>query len=81
VSWDVRLTDTQSHEAGIIDELVSRLNKRKGAFEKLLGVKLKKVMGTYISTWVDAYSTYDPDTNTVEATTTLSVTFDTGMDE
>jgi hypothetical protein len=77
-NWDVRLVDTQSYELGILDDLVTRLNKRKKIFEKLIKKMLTRVVSASLSTWVDAYSTYDPEANTVEATTTLSVTFDIG---
>lgn len=75
VNWDVRLIDTQSFELDQIDTLISRLNKRKAVFEKLLGKRLTNVVGASLSTWVDGYSTYDPETNKVDATTTLSVTY------
>jgi len=75
VSWDVRLIDTQSLELDQIDTLLARLNKRKAVFEKLLGKKLTNVVGASLSTWVDSYGTYDPETNKVEATTSLSVTY------
>jgi hypothetical protein len=77
-NWDVRLIDTQQYELGILDDLVTRLNKRKKIFEKLIKKVLTRVVSASLSTWVDAYSTYDPENNTVEATTTLSVTFDIG---
>ena len=77
-NWDVRLVDTQEYELTILDELVTRLNKRKTVFEKLLKKTLSRVTGASLSTWVDGYSTYDPETNTAEANTTLSVTFDIG---
>jgi|GEM_PF-2387078 len=78
VSWDVRLVDTQEFELDVLDSLAARLNKRKTVFEKLLGKKLALVSSASLSTWADGYSTYDPETNKVDATTTLSVTFDLG---
>ena len=78
VSWDVRLTDTVSHELSILDDLTSRLNKRKTIFEKLLGKRLTRVVSANINTWVDGYTTYDPERNRAEATTNLVVTFDIG---
>lgn len=75
-NWDVRLTDPQSFEMDVLDELVSRLNKRKAVFEKLLGKKLNRVVSASLNTWADGYSSYDPETNTVDATTTLSISFD-----
>lgn len=77
-NWDVRLTDTQSFETSVLDQLVTRLNKRKTVFEKLLKKKLNRVVSASIYTWADGYGTYDPETNKVEATTTLNVTFDLG---
>ncbi len=74
-SWDVRLLDTQSYETNLIDELLVRLNKRKTLFEKLLGKKLTDVSGASMNTWVDGYTSYDPEANTADAQTTLSVTF------
>lgn len=77
-NWDVRLQDTQSYELANLDMLIKRLNDRKVVFEKLLGRKLTKVIGASLYTYVDGYGTYDPETNKVDATTTLSVTFDIG---
>jgi len=77
-SWDVRLVDTQKYELDNLDTLIKRLNDRKVVFEKLLGRKLTQVIGASLYTYVDGYGTYDPETNTVDATTTLSVTFDIG---
>ena len=77
-NWDVRLVDTLSFESKILDQLVSRLNKRKSIFEKLLGKRLTRVLSASLNTWVDGYATYDPDTNKADATATLSVTFDPG---
>lgn len=78
VNWDVRLVDTQAFELDNVDDLITRLNKRKTVFEKLLGKKLTQVVGASLSTWVDSYGSYDPEVNKVDATTTLSVTFDLG---
>lgn len=78
VNWDVRLVDTQDYEMALLDSLISKVNKRKTVFQKLLGKKLTNVTGASLSTWVDGWSTYDPDTNKADATTTLSITFDTG---
>lgn len=77
-NWDVRLVDTLSHETKVLNELTDRLQKRKTVFEKLFGRKLSRVLSASINTWVDGYGTYDPETNTADATTTLSVTFDPG---
>lgn len=75
VNWDVRLVDTQSFEMDNLDELMTRLEKRKQVFEKLLGKKLNTVSSAAINTWADGYSSYDPTTNKVDATTTLSVSY------
>lgn len=78
VNWDVRLVNAQAHEMTILDELATQLNTRKTVFEKLLQKRLTRIIGATLSTWVDSYGSYDPDTNTVDATTSLSVTFDLG---
>ncbi len=78
VNWDVRLLDPQDYELSVLDNLLSRLNKRKTIFEKLLNKKLTKVTGASLYTWVDGYTSYDPETNKADATTTLSITFDIG---
>lgn len=77
-SWDVRLVDTQKHEMKVIDELANRLQKRKAIFEKLLNRRLTQVVSASLYTWVDGYMSYDPEKNTAEAMTTLSVSFDPG---
>lgn len=77
-SWDVRLVDTEQFETNVLDSLISKVNNRKKVFEKLLGKKLSNVTGVSLSTWVDGYSSYDPESNTADATTTLSITFDVG---
>lgn len=78
VNWDVRLVNTQKHEMSILDELATQLNTRKAVFEKLLGKRLNTISSASLSTWVDSYGSYDPDANTVDATTSLSVSFDLG---
>lgn len=77
-SWDVRLVDMEDHEMDLLDQLLSKVNKRKAVYEKLLGKKLTNVSGVSLSTWVDGWSSYDPETNKADATTTLSITFDIG---
>lgn len=78
VNWDVRLVNTQQHELSILDDLATQLNARKAVFEKLLQKRLTLISGANLSTYVDGYGTYDPETNTADATSTLSVTFDLG---
>lgn len=78
VSWDIRLVDAQDLELSVLDELIGKVNKRKMIFEKLLKRELTNISGASMSTWVDGYSTYDPETNTADATTNLSVWFETG---
>ncbi len=78
VNWDVRLVDMQSFELSVLDDLSTRLNKRKAVFEKLLGKKLTTITSASLSTWVDGYSSYDPETNKADATTTLNITFNLG---
>lgn len=77
-SWDVRLVNTEDHELGVLDDLLAKVNKRKAVFEKLLAKKLNDVVGASLSTWVDGWSSYDPETNKADATTTLSITFGIG---
>lgn len=79
-SWDVRLMNPEDHEMSVLDELLIRANKRKALYEKLLSKKLTKVIGVSLSTWADGWSTYDPETNKADATTTLTLTFDAGTD-
>lgn len=79
VSWDIRLVDAQDLELSVLDDLIARVNKRKMIFEKLLKRELTNITGASMSTWVDGYSTYDPETNTADATTNLSVWFETGV--
>lgn len=74
VNWDARLLDTQSHELSILNILLTRLEKRKKIFEKLLHKRLSNVIGVTLNTWVDGWN-YDTDTNRADANTTLSVTF------
>ena len=76
--WDVRMQDMQKEEMGALDELLSKLNTRKQLFEKLLGKKLTVVQSASLNTYIDGYSSYDPETNTAEAMTNLTVTFDLG---
>jgi len=78
IGWDVRLLNPQSFEMSVLDELAANANKRKTVFEKLLNKKLTRIIGASLNTWADGYSTYDPETNTVDATTTLSINFDLG---
>ena len=77
-TWDVRLLDAQQHELALLSELTNRLNQRKKIFEKLLNKRLTKITAVSLYTTADGYSTYDPETNKVDAVTTLSITFDLG---
>ncbi len=76
--WDVRMVDAEDYETGVLDELLTKINKRKVVFEKLLGKKLTDVMGASLYTYVDGYSSYDPETNRADAQTSLSITFNIG---
>lgn len=77
VSWNVSLKDMQAIEYDVLDDLLARLNRRKDVFEKLLKTRLddSDITGAYLSSWIDSWSSYDPDSNTATATITLSVTF------
>lgn len=79
MNWDVRLVETDQHVSSILDDLVRGINTRKTIFEKLLKRPLTQIVSASISTWADGYSTYDPETNTVDVTTTLSVVFSTDI--
>ncbi len=76
VNWDARMQDTQAYELSLIDELRSKLDKRKVVFEKLLGEKLKNMSSVNIMTSMDGWN-YDPETQKADATTTLTVTYGT----
>lgn len=76
--WDVRLVNAEDYEMSVLDDLLARVNKRKTVFEKLIGKRLTNVTGASLSTWIDGYSSYDPETNKADAQTTLSITFDIG---
>ncbi len=75
VSWNVSLQDMQEVEYSVLDNLLVRLNKRRDVFEKLLKTQLTKVVGASLTSWIDSWSSYDPDTNTATATITLTVGF------
>jgi hypothetical protein len=77
VSWNVAVDDPQEVEYSVLDNLISRLNRRKEVFEKLLKTKLNddQIVGASLSSWIDSWSSYDPDSNTATATITLSVIF------
>ena len=59
-------------------DILLDLNERKQLFEKLLGKKLVTVQSASLNTYIDGYSSYDPDTNTADAVTSLNVVFDLG---
>ncbi len=77
VSWNAALKDPQAVEYDVLDDLLVRLNRRKEVFEKLLKTRLNDddIVSAYLSSWIDSWSSYDPDSNTATATVTLSVTF------
>jgi predicted secreted protein len=82
-TWDVRATHTASYVRENKKELMDQINERKEVFEDLLGMKLTKI--TNLSYYSSANYTsnynygsgidYDPETNMVQMTTTLSVTY------
>lgn len=78
VNWDARMQDTQAYELSLIDELKSKLEKRKIVFEKLLGERLGDMTSVSMYTSMDGWN-YDPETQKADATTTLSVTYGAGM--
>lgn len=77
ISWNVSLKDMQEIEYDALDNLLARLNRRKEVFEKLLKTRLNDddIISASLSSWIDSWSSYDPDNNTATATITLSVVF------
>ncbi len=83
VNWDVRLIYVAKYAREQKKELMEQIQEKKEFYESILGTKLNKVnsMSFYTSPdggYYGGYSIYDPETNTVPAQTTLSITFDLG---
>lgn len=84
VSWDARLLNTTQYAREHREALFAQLAEKKLYFEQLLGISMSKVLGIYVSTSQDGggyyggLATYDPETNTFPAMTSLSVTYDIG---
>lgn len=84
VSWDARLVNTTQYARDNHDALFAQLADKKAYYEDLLGVTLSRVSSIYVSTTEDTSgyyapsTSYDPETNTIPAMTTLSVTYDVG---
>ncbi len=90
-TWDARIRYSGKYAKELKDELFEQINDKKEFMENLLGKKLTKVSTVTLSTSLDAgyagspygmgygtTSNYDPDSNTVEAITSLSITYDFG---
>lgn len=85
-AWDVRLEYTGKYARENQEELMEQITDKKEFFESMLGTPLAKVMSVSVSTVLDApygsyygaSTTYDPETNTAQAVTTLMMTFDIG---
>lgn len=84
-TWDPRLIYTGKYVRENRKELMDQINEKKAFYEEILGIKLTQVSNVSFSTYADSMaggyyggtgSAYDPETNTMTATTTLSVTFD-----
>ena len=82
-TWDPRLVYTGKYARENRAELVKQINEKKEFYEEVLGIKLTQVSNVSISTYVDfgggyygSSSPYDPEANSVSATTTMSITFD-----
>lgn len=90
VTWDARIYYSGKYAKQMREELMERIDDKKEFIESLLGVKMNKVSYISISTSPDnsyggsvGYSatggySYDPESNTMQAMTTLSITFDIG---
>lgn len=86
-TWDARLLYTTTYAKQMKEELMEQIEQKQEFTEELLGTKMNKVLSLSFSTTPDysgggyyggGGSNYDPDTNTMQAVTTLSVTFDIG---
>lgn len=82
-TWDPRLVFTGKYAREHRAELMEQINEKKGIYEEILGIKLTQVSSVSFSTYVDSTfggfygsSPYDAESNSVTATTTMSVTFD-----
>ncbi len=83
-SWDPRLIYTGKYVRQNRAELMEQIDEKKEFYEEILGIELNQVSSISFSTYIDstygAYygsaTSYDPESNTVNATTTLSITFD-----
>ncbi len=85
VAWDARLIYSAKYAEQMHDELFEQLADKKALYEKLLGVTFSKVSNISVMTSPDyggsyygagSSNSYDPETNTMPAQTTLSITFD-----
>lgn len=81
VNWDIRIVKTAKYARQLRSELMAQIDEKKAVFEDILGTSITKIsnMSTYTS--IDygyGSGSFDADTKTVQAMTTLNVTFDLG---
>jgi hypothetical protein len=74
VSLDARVTDQHRLHNAALPELLRQVKARQAFFETIVGGSLRPA-SVSINTYVDSYSSYDPESNTALATTTLTVQF------
>lgn len=79
-TWDARINQTMRYAREYRSELVKQINEKKAFYEELFGVTLDKVSNVSVSTFIDSgaswyYPAYDTETDSVMATTTMSVQF------
>ena len=81
-TWAPQLSDDHLNNDAIYNQLVDRLNVRKAFFERLLATKLEYVVDVSLETYMgtdqyyDDSSSYDPESDTVKATTILHLLFE-----
>lgn len=80
--WDPRIGYAGSYAREHRAELMKQINDKKEFYESLFNVKFTDVSSVSVSSYVDSIYTgigtggsYDPESNTVNVTTTMSVTF------
>jgi hypothetical protein len=71
---DVQVTNIGSVEKSAIADLREMIAEQKEIYEELLGYDLGRIAGLSLYTTVDS-TTYNPDTNTVEATVWATVSY------
>jgi hypothetical protein len=81
-TWDARLVYTGKYLRQNLKDLRMQIQEKKEAYEEALDQRLEKVGGMYSTTIVDTIAGsyiwpggYDPESNTMDVMTTLSMTF------